>query len=83
MSYLINRRNFLSYIPFVFATNKLVAGYKPADEIIMTVSGPIQPANLGTVLPHEHVLVDFIGADKIKVVDWEVDNFCLEYRSML
>jgi len=31
----------------------------------MTVSGPISPDSLGFTLPHEHVLVDFIGADKI------------------
>ncbi len=32
---------------------------------IMTVSGEIAPAELGITLTHEHVLVDFIGADKI------------------
>jgi phosphotriesterase-related protein len=30
--------------------------------IIQTVLGPIQPEALGPTLPHEHVLVDFIGA---------------------
>lgn len=32
---------------------------------VMTVLGPIQPADLGSALAHEHVLVDFAGADKI------------------
>ncbi len=31
---------------------------------IMTVGGPVSPDALGFTLPHEHVLVDFIGADK-------------------
>jgi phosphotriesterase-related protein len=31
---------------------------------IMTVRGPIPPGLFGMALPHEHVLVDFIGADK-------------------
>jgi predicted metal-dependent phosphotriesterase family hydrolase len=31
---------------------------------IMTVRGPIPPGLFGKALPHEHVLVDFIGADK-------------------
>lgn len=31
---------------------------------IMTVEGPITPSTLGVTLPHEHVMVDFIGADK-------------------
>ncbi len=32
---------------------------------ILTVRGPIRPEEFGTALIHEHVLVDFIGADKI------------------
>ncbi|MBD3267299.1 phosphotriesterase [bacterium] len=32
---------------------------------IMTVMGPIEPSALGKTLPHEHVLVDFIGAEQI------------------
>lgn len=35
------------------------------DSLVMTVEGPIRPDELGTTLTHEHVLVDFIGADKI------------------
>jgi phosphotriesterase-related protein len=31
----------------------------------MTVLGPVAPARLGTTLSHEHVLVDFIGANAI------------------
>jgi phosphotriesterase-related protein len=37
-----------------------------SDGKVMTVLGPISPAELGVTLPHEHVLVDFVGADKIK-----------------
>ncbi len=32
---------------------------------IMTVLGPIPPQDLGGTLSHEHVLVDFIGADQV------------------
>lgn len=31
----------------------------------MTVTGPVSPEALGFTLPHEHVLVDFIGADQV------------------
>ncbi|GBC95841.1 Phosphotriesterase homology protein [bacterium HR16] len=31
----------------------------------ITVTGSIPPDRLGVVLPHEHVLVDFIGADRV------------------
>jgi predicted metal-dependent phosphotriesterase family hydrolase len=36
-----------------------------ASDAIMTVRGAIAAGELGRVLPHEHVLVDFIGADQI------------------
>ncbi|GIV20534.1 MAG: aryldialkylphosphatase [Armatimonadota bacterium] len=32
---------------------------------IITVTGSIPPERLGVILPHEHVLVDFIGADRV------------------
>lgn len=32
---------------------------------VMTVAGPVPTNALGITLPHEHVLVDFIGADKV------------------
>lgn len=43
-----------------------------ADKII-TVNGEINAADLGKTLIHEHVLVDFIGADKISSDRWEHD----------
>lgn len=30
----------------------------PASPIVMTVLGPINPADLGTTLPHEHIILD-------------------------
>lgn len=38
---------------------------------IMTVTGSISPAAMGLTLVHEHVLVDFIGADKIHPGRWQ------------
>ncbi|MHB1002075.1 MAG: phosphotriesterase family protein [Armatimonadota bacterium] len=32
---------------------------------VMTVTGEVKHESLGFVLPHEHVMVDFIGADKV------------------
>ena len=31
---------------------------------VMTVTGPIDASQIGVTLPHEHLLVDFIGADR-------------------
>ena len=38
------------------------AAPRQAPRSIATVAGPIEPAQLGLTLMHEHVLVDFIGA---------------------
>jgi phosphotriesterase-related protein len=38
--------------------------------IIMTVNGPISPEKMGITLTHEHILVDFIGADSIDNSRW-------------
>jgi phosphotriesterase-related protein len=34
------------------------------EGIVMTVNGPIRPSNMQFTLTHEHVLADFIGAEK-------------------
>ncbi|MFN8240789.1 MAG: hypothetical protein U0X39_08570 [Bacteroidales bacterium] len=44
----------------------LSPGCKPVkQDIIMTVNGPVDAVAAGKWLTHEHVLVDFIGADSI------------------
>ncbi len=58
----------------------------PADEDkenkprVMTVLGEIAADQLGTMLPHEHVLVDFIGADEVKPERYDADE---AFRIML
>lgn len=37
----------------------------------MTVNGPINPSRMGNTLIHEHILVDFIGAEKIDPTRWD------------
>jgi phosphotriesterase-related protein len=41
---------------------------------IWTVRGPIEPAELGFCLPHEHVMVDFIGAAEATPQRYDVNN---------
>jgi predicted metal-dependent phosphotriesterase family hydrolase len=41
----------------------LLGSCSPLGKII-TVTGPVKPEEMGLTLPHEHVLVDFIGAEK-------------------
>lgn len=40
------------------------------ERIIQTVTGPVPTADMGLTLIHEHLLVDFIGADKISSDRW-------------
>lgn len=40
------------------------------ENYIMTVDGPVQPDKLGLTMSHEHILVDFIGADSIDNTRW-------------
>ena len=75
----MNRREFLKtsvlisgaavVSPSVFAQGKMDMTGK-----VMTVTGPIDPADMGFVLTHEHVLVDFIGADKVSKDRYDEDD---------
>lgn len=50
------------------------------DRRVLTVTGPVDPETVGWVLPHEHLLVDFIGADKIEPGRYDPDEV---FRVML
>ncbi|MEX0882383.1 MAG: phosphotriesterase [Cyclobacteriaceae bacterium] len=53
---------------------------------IMTVKGEIPARDLGKTLFHEHILVDFVGADKIDPSRWninEVEEIVLPYVQKL
>lgn len=47
---------------------------------IQTVCGPLPPAKLGRTLTHEHILVDFIGADRVSPDRYDPDEV---FRVML
>jgi phosphotriesterase-related protein len=44
------------------------------DGIIMTVNGPVPSKEMGVSLIHEHILVDFIGADSISDKRWNISG---------
>jgi len=63
----MNRRRFLKLAAGAMGAARagtLFARREPEPQV-MTVLGPVAARRLGRVLMHEHVLVDFIGADKI------------------
>jgi phosphotriesterase-related protein len=72
----MNRRKFLQ----AGATSvgwALTNGLWAEDEVqhdVITVAGPRPAAQLGATLPHEHVLVDFIGADLVSPDRYDADE---------
>lgn len=53
---------------------------RPTMAQVLTVNGPVDPRAVGWVLTHEHVLVDFIGAEKIRPGRYDPDEV---FRVML
>jgi len=60
----VDRRSFLAALPALAAGRPWLAPPRHPPRVL-TVRGPVDPAELGTTLVHEHVLVDFVGADKV------------------
>ena len=63
---LLNRREFLLAASAAAAWTGCSAP-RPLPQLgqVMTVRGPIQPAEMGVTLPHEHVMVDFAPAGEV------------------
>ena len=51
-----------------------IASAQTAVGQIQTVTGPVEPDKLGPTLVHEHVLVDFIGADQVSPERYDADE---------
>lgn len=64
---LLSRRRFLRAS---LAAGLCVMRKPKPKRIIQTVIGPVPVADMGLTLIHEHLLVDFIGADKITPNRW-------------
>ena len=54
------------------SANALPTSHAP-DMFVQTVLGPIPASELGFTLAHEHVMCDFIGAEKTNRQRWEVE----------
>jgi phosphotriesterase-related protein len=52
----------------------ILNGCRKEQNIVMTVNGPIASSELGITIPHEHFLVDFIGADSTGFHRWNKDT---------
>jgi len=60
------------YIILFLLFGIIIITCKPVSgDYVMTVNGPVSPALMGKTLEHEHILVDFIGADKTGYFRWD------------
>ncbi|SKB73173.1 phosphotriesterase-related protein [Parapedobacter luteus] len=83
---MITRRDFIRNgiwvtLPCVSVHDRL-QHFLSASDYLMTVNGPISRMKAGFILPHEHTLVDFIGADQVnpaRYVEDEVYDTVLPY----
>ena len=72
----MHRRRFLqtTLAGTLLASDSSLLAVDTLQDQIVTVTRAVAPAKLGTVLPHEHVLVDFIGADKVSPDRYNADD---------
>jgi phosphotriesterase-related protein len=63
---MMKRRKFVKTVSMGAAALSLPLPVVKKKHLIMTVQGPAESDALGFVLSHEHILVDFIGADQVK-----------------
>jgi phosphotriesterase-related protein len=70
----LTRRDFLYWLGLAAATSRLSAANADSSPVIRTVLGDLPPAALGLTLVHEHVLVDFIGADRVSASRYDADE---------
>ena len=81
---ILTRRQFLNGVgtmmmgavltPTPLSTSWSAARRANTVQSIHTVTGPVAPTELGTTLIHEHILCDFIGAEKTGPHRWERDE---------
>jgi phosphotriesterase-related protein len=72
----MNRRSFLRLGALGVGNLCASAGARAEKSAprVMTVRGPIAASRLGRTLMHEHILVDFVGADKIAPGRYDPDQ---------
>ena len=63
--------NNILHITLGLALTTLLSCSQKPEQVIMTVLGPIPASELGITLSHEHVMVDFIGADSTGYHRWD------------
>ncbi len=61
----------------------LLASCGQKTQVVMTVKGSVHPDEMGITLTHEHIIVDFIGADSTGPHRWNKDTVVAEVEPFL
>ena len=72
----MRRRDFLASLAVAVSGTVRASGQPAAGNAgrrIQTVRGAVPVEALGMTLPHEHVLVDFVGADRVSPSRYDAD----------
>src|SRR5207344_1735790 len=77
------RREAMKFIGAAATVSIVKPAAAESGATIHTVLGPIAPSSLGFTLPHEHVIVDFIGAQKTGRDRWNVEEVVTRMQPLL
>jgi phosphotriesterase-related protein len=75
------RRIFKLYLVFLILI--ILYSCSGGKERIMTVNGWLDANEMGITLPHEHIMVDFIGADSTGYYRWDKDSVVMRVLPFL
>jgi phosphotriesterase-related protein len=75
------RRIFKLYM--IFSILFILCSCSGGKDRIMTVSGWLDADEMGITLPHEHIMVDFIGADSTGYTRWDKDSVIMRVLPFL
>jgi phosphotriesterase-related protein len=70
----VSRRELLGGLAALAAGGALRGGSVAAATAVQTANGPVDADRLGLTLMHEHVLVDFIGAEQVSPSRYDADE---------
>ena len=71
----ISRKKFIADSIMLSAGTILLSGFRFKEkEMVMTVNGPVEAARMGFTLTHEHIMADFIGAEKYSKSRYQADE---------
>lgn len=70
----MNKKNYQNFVLSLVLSILILSCVTEEKRIIMTVDGPIPAQRMDLTLAHEHILVDFIGADSTGSHRWNRDE---------